>query len=806
MKSLRWVGAWLVVYSLAAASALWAAELPKLVVPEGAGVNIHFTDPRPGEMKMLAEGGFRWVRMDFAWGGIEREKGKYDFSAYDRLMAALEPHRIRALLILDYSNRHYDKGLSPASDEGRKAFARWAAAGARHFRGRGILWEMYNEPNISFWKPEPDVKQYVKLALEVGKALREAAPEEIYIGPATSQIDLPFLEDCFKAGLLDYWTAVSVHPYRQTAPETVAAEYAALRRLIAKYAPKGKSIPILSGEWGYSSVWKNFDDVKQGKFLPRQWLVNLANDVPLSIWYDWHDDGLDPKEPEHHFGTVLHEYRAGRDPVYDPKPAYRAAKTLTTVLGGYSFSKRLIVDGEEDYVLLFAKGDEVALAAWTTSPTPSTVLIPASPGRFNVTSHTGEKLPAVAAHSKGLSVILSDAPQYLVPDAPNDLLRVAGAWQRAPLEVALRGPQKTEITTAISNPLGRSIRVLDSRRRAITLAPGESGTLAAPVEVLRTDEPALVRLACQVDQAAPLVQTTHILAANPLRVSIGPPAAKAIAVRVVNPSGEPLDGAVRLTEIRGLRVDKPSAKLQFRSGETEKDLRFGLQGDGVGNYQLGVRVEDSKGRLQFALPVVPMTLVDDFSRYSPETVAGAWKTAPDGDPKVASTQSVTMAEMPSGPGSPGGTGLKIAYRMEKGWKFIRLVPQTEALRKIEGRPKSLAMWIHGDGSGNFLRLRFVDSSGQTFQPDAPRLDWRGWRSVTIPIDGASAGHWGGKNDGVVRYPIRWDSLLLIDSSRRETGPLEVFVGSPVLVYPAEKPATPQAEKKPAGKKKARSAQ
>ncbi len=112
---------------------------------DGAGVNIHFTTPRSSEMKMLAEGGFRWVRMDFAWGGTERERGRYDFAAYDQLLAALAPHKIRAVLILDYSNRWYDRGLSPASDEGRQAFARWAAAAAVHFRGRHVLWEMYNE-------------------------------------------------------------------------------------------------------------------------------------------------------------------------------------------------------------------------------------------------------------------------------------------------------------------------------------------------------------------------------------------------------------------------------------------------------------------------------------------------------------------------------------------------------------------------------------------------------------------------------------------------------------------------------------
>ena len=36
---------------------------------------------------------------------MEREKGLYDFSAYDRLLAALDAHQIRAVLIFDYSNR-----------------------------------------------------------------------------------------------------------------------------------------------------------------------------------------------------------------------------------------------------------------------------------------------------------------------------------------------------------------------------------------------------------------------------------------------------------------------------------------------------------------------------------------------------------------------------------------------------------------------------------------------------------------------------------------------------------------------------
>lgn len=139
-------------------------------VPEAFGVNIHFhTKPPDGEMDMLAASGVAWIRMDFNWGATERKKGVYNFTDYDLLTASLRARHLGAIYILDYTNELYDDNLSPHTDEGRAAFAAWALAGANHFKGDKILWEMYNEPNIGFWKPKPNVQDYVKLALAVGE-------------------------------------------------------------------------------------------------------------------------------------------------------------------------------------------------------------------------------------------------------------------------------------------------------------------------------------------------------------------------------------------------------------------------------------------------------------------------------------------------------------------------------------------------------------------------------------------------------------------------------------------------------------
>lgn len=406
-------------------SGAWIPSASPLTVESGMGVNIHFTDPKPGEIKMIAAAGFRWVRMDFKWDVTERERGQYDFAPYDRLMSELEQYNLRALFILDYGHPFYG-GWPPRSEEARQAFARWAVAAAKHFSNKGVIWEVYNEPNVElFWPPRPNVDEYVALALAVGRAFHAEVPNEKLIGPAISGIQFSFLEDCFKAGLLEYWSAVSVHPYRQTDPEAAANEYCVLRELIGRYRTGTNrdgisamsspgEIPIISGEWGYSSAWRKMDETRQGYLLARQMLTNIANGIPISIWYDWQDDGEDPSDPEHHFGLVRNAYYAGRDPIYEPKPAYLAARTLNETLKGYQFEKRLVVGSKDDYILVFAKGGDRTVAAWSNSTRKRRIIIPME-GAFALITHTSERGGTITTTGSGLSIEISSSPLYLTP-------------------------------------------------------------------------------------------------------------------------------------------------------------------------------------------------------------------------------------------------------------------------------------------------------------------------------------------------------------------------------------------------------
>ncbi len=352
---------------------LSAKQIPEPVIPAGVGVNIHFIKGQEQDLDRIKEGGFKWVRMDFIWDYTESKKGEYDFSPYDELTANLEKRGLSAIYILDYSNHHYEKLVespnpitkelekhtaSPQGPESVEAFTRWAAAAVKHFRGKKIAWEIWNEPNIFFWRPKPDANQYTTLALATAKAIRAADKNATIIGPATSGFPFEFIETLFKSGVLEYLDAVSVHPYRGDPPETATADYKKLRALIDQYAPTGKQVPIVSGEWGYSSAKGQFSLETQADYAVRQQLSNLWNGIPLSIWYDWKNDGPKEDEAEQNFGTVTTDLQ--------PKPTYIALKKMVSELTGYRFDRRLKTEKKNDYVLIFGKeGGSKKIVYWT---------------------------------------------------------------------------------------------------------------------------------------------------------------------------------------------------------------------------------------------------------------------------------------------------------------------------------------------------------------------------------------------------------------------------------------------------------
>jgi hypothetical protein len=765
---------WLLLFLSWVASPLFAGgDFPALVFPEGVGVNIHFTRGHEQDLDLIAAAGFKFIRMDFSWGATERHKGEYHWADYEELTAGLERRGLRAIYILDYSNRLYEENNdSPQHAESVAAFARWAGAAARHFKGRRILWEIWNEPNISFWKPKPDVQQYISLARATCRAVRENDPDATLIAPASSEFPWDFFEEMFQAGLLEQLDAVSVHPYRhyQRSPETVAGDYLRLRSLIERYAPTGKkAMPILSGEWGYSSHRQGVSLETQAAFLVRQQLVNLAHRIPVSIWYDWKNDGPDPGEGEHNFGTVY--------PDLKPKPAYEAVRCMTRELAGFRLLRRLDVADPQAYVLLLANAaGEQKLAAWCTGlgRTVSLDVGLRSPGALSVVDGLGK--PQTAGLDGGtLELPLEPLPLYVTFKERGAPLSAAAAWEiREPFARSVKAGKKDalSIQLTIRNPFAETIHATASltgseiaAEKKIRLAPGRSAELTLSGTVSRRDlavVPATVALEARDVGGRMIGRSAESLSfqiTNPLRLTVAP-TEDAVRVTVEDLAGDTFRG----------RVEAGKEKHPLALGPRQRVASVTFPPPGAMPAPvIGPFTVVAKGERRVAqIPIMRLQPIQ----------AGQFDAKLDGDGKISAFASVKAAPAP-GDNPPFRKAFALDYQFEEGWRFVRC--ETGAPTRLGSRPRTLGVWIDGDNSGNSLRTRVRDASGQTFQINGPSLNWSGWRWVTFDLEHLEhAGHWGGANDGMVKGELTLETPLLLDGTRRKTRGKIWFAGLMVV--------------------------
>ena len=791
-------------------SLLLAAELPEPVLPAGVGVNIHFTRGREADLDLIAAAGFKFIRMDFGWAGIERKKGEYDWSAYDELTVNLEKRGLRAIYIFDYSNALYEETFtatdrhtkreqkevaSPQHPESVAAFARWAGAAAKHFHGRHIVWEIWNEPNISFWKPKPDVKQYTALALATCRAVRDADPQATLIAPGSSEFPWTFFESLFASGILKYLDAVSVHPYRSYSqpPESAAADYLRLRGLIARYAPAGKrNLPVISGEWGYATHDKGVPLDTQAAFLVRQQLANLLKGVPLSIWYDWKNDGPDPAYNEHNFGVV--------DCQLKPKPSYVAVQTMTRELSSCRVARRLFPSGatDDDFILLCenAAGDH-KLAAWTLGEPHAVALDLDLAGADDVTAVNGDGsgyTPRFGGNQFTLD--LGPLPKYITLRQRTAALTMAAAWSAAAksgvlvtagraggaqVRVTLRNPypELLRVALAVDGPDGKWPKPLTVALPPMrTVTRDIRGTLhrrdaASAVVTVRTE----FQRETGADNWTTFARSSErvsFVMANPLTLTLAP-VADGARLQIQNPSLAAFAGVV----VTGGFTNRVSIHAgQRETGITLRDSAAATQPNAEITFAnihlpmpisqpLGAQLRDNAGN------VVAEIAPQSYRRVE----AAAFRAAADGDAKVAATVSIALADAPGGKAAPSPKAFRLDYNFGEGWRFVRCVPEAPKPLALPVKPQGLGVWVFGNNSGCSLHLRIRDDSGQTFQFGGPKIEWTGWRWVTFDLSNPRrAGHWGGADDGVVHGALHWDCPLLLDGIHQKTSGTVWFAG------------------------------
>jgi len=350
--------------------------IPETEVPQSLGVQTKTHSCSTEDLEQIRDLGATFIRRGFYWNSIEKEKGVYNFSEYDRLLRDADSNGLRVLGCLYGGNTLYeDDGQGGIQTEtGRKGFANFSAALAEHYKGCGIIWEIWNEPNTrTFWRQNGEhnsdefAAEYTALVKETVAAMHAADSACFVVAGSVSCLWEPsfsWINACFEMGMLQ--TGIngwSVHPYGFKTPEEHVAGYARVREILADHGVS-EDFPLLNSERGFSlneleEGWSGGEMDKaagyQAWHFVRQYLLDLMCGIHLSIWYEWSGDD---------FGLIQAE---------EKRPAYHACVNMVKQLYGYTFSKRLNTSSPLDYLLLFEnETGGRKLVAWTAPPAKET--------------------------------------------------------------------------------------------------------------------------------------------------------------------------------------------------------------------------------------------------------------------------------------------------------------------------------------------------------------------------------------------------------------------------------------------------
>lgn len=392
---------------------------PKLVIPESCGVQLKNYTATVENLDEIAGVGFKAVRRGFVWANIEKAPGEYQFDEYDRLVDDCEKRGLLVLGCIALNNKAFPGVKDP---EGRKAFAEFAARVVERYKGRPVIWEIWNEPNISsFWgkhgKANTDAfaDEYFALVKEVAPAMRKANPEAVILAGSVNLYEASFawMERCFQNGILetgiDGW---SIHPYSTKSPEGHLDYYARIREMMQKHG-KTAEFPLVNSERGYpigkAEGYAGGDPALSKEYqawhFVRQYLSDVMAGVRLTIWYEWGG-----KEG---FGLLANGEKS---------PALEAARVMISQLKGFHLEERIPTGSDRDYVLRFVNDSgAVKIVAWTApaageSPDKTMiheVAIPvAATGTLETATIYGEKGSLPVEEGK-VKVTLSGSPQYL---------------------------------------------------------------------------------------------------------------------------------------------------------------------------------------------------------------------------------------------------------------------------------------------------------------------------------------------------------------------------------------------------------
>jgi len=362
--------------------------------------------------QMARDAGVKWSREDFSWGRIERQRGQFDWTYYDNLVACARRNGITVYAIVGY----WTAWTKPYTSEGIEDYVQFLKALVMRYHNDIKQWEIWNEPNIFFWQGPKDL--YAELLTKSYAAIKEIDPEAQVLGLSTAGIDRKFISRMLE--LKAPFDILTIHPYRTHLNDLEFIDD--LKKVSDQVKlPGGQRRPVWLTEMGWAThtphntARQDFAPNTlraQAELIVRSYLCAIVSGVePRTFWYDFRNDGDDPIYFEHQMGIVRKDF--------SPKPAYIAYGTLTRVLRG----KELIgpvpaAPGVLAFRFRPKAGDPPDTVALWSPQADAKVELPTSAQQITRINAMGEESELKVEAGRMTVELKKGAPVYLISSEP----------------------------------------------------------------------------------------------------------------------------------------------------------------------------------------------------------------------------------------------------------------------------------------------------------------------------------------------------------------------------------------------------
>lgn len=334
--------------------ALPAGQAHAATVPAGmVGMN-DWKPPTDQTLGNVGRAGIHRWRAGMFWYMVEKDRGVYNWSQYDRIVVAAARNHVSLLMVLagcPYWACNGDLTGPPTSTDGlarqreftRAAVARYGSTGT-YWQAHPELprtpvteWQVWNEVNSSaFYKPGPDAAAYARLLRNDAAAIRSADPNAtVVLSGLTEYGQVPvdeFLRRLYaQPGFKQNFDVMALHAYEPSA-QAVGKLLERTRGVMRAAGDGGRPMWLTEMGWGTSSAGlrtptsEGEQAVKMRKSMDMMLGCRSRFNVRRTYWFSYSDTRPQPGQADNagnHTGlfdtggrpkpawSTLHQYRDG---------------------------------------------------------------------------------------------------------------------------------------------------------------------------------------------------------------------------------------------------------------------------------------------------------------------------------------------------------------------------------------------------------------------------------------------------------------------------------------------------------------